>query len=109
MPTGPAVVAPGGGASDDVFGNTPNIPGMGQTVLVQGEAGIGKSLLCYQMREQIGDQPHTWLECRCSPYATGTPFRPVIELMEQALTFQTADTPADKLGKLQTGLERGGF
>jgi len=83
--------------------------GMGQTVLVQGEAGIGKSRLCYQLREQLGDQPHTWLECRCSPYTAGTPFRPVIELVEQALTFQPTDPPADKLGKLQIGLERGGF
>jgi tetratricopeptide (TPR) repeat protein len=78
-------------------------------VLVQGEAGIGKSRLCYQLREQLGDQPHTWLECRCSPYTAGTPFRPVIELVEQALAFQAADTPADKLGKLKIGLERGGF
>ena len=85
------------------------VDGVGQTVLVQGEAGIGKSRLCYQLREQLGDQPHTWLECRCSPYTTGTPFRPVIELVEQALAFQAADTAADKLGKLTIGLERGGF
>jgi len=85
------------------------VEGMGQTVLVQGDAGIGKSRLCYQLRAQLGDQPHTWLECRCSPYTTSTPFRPVIELVEQALTFQSTDTPAEKLGKLQVGLERGGF
>jgi class 3 adenylate cyclase len=84
------------------------VEGMGQTVLVQGEAGIGKSRLCYQLRAQLGDQPHTWLECRCSPYTTGTPFRPVIELVEQVLAFQPTDTTADKLGKLQIGLERGG-
>jgi len=85
------------------------VEGMGQTVLVQGDAGIGKSRLCYQSREQLSHQPHTWLECRCSPYTTGTPFRPVIELIEQALAFQPADTPADKLGKLQVSLEREGF
>src|SRR5215470_13628229 len=75
----------------------------------QGDAGIGKSRLCYQLREQLAGQPHTWLECRCSPYTTGTPFRPVIELVEQALVFLVTDTPADKLGKLQIGLGRGGF
>jgi class 3 adenylate cyclase/tetratricopeptide (TPR) repeat protein len=85
------------------------VEGMGQVVLVQGDAGIGKSRLCYQSRKQLGQQPHTWLECRCSPYTTGTPFRSVIELVEQALVFQPADTPADKLGKLQVSLERGGF
>jgi class 3 adenylate cyclase/predicted ATPase len=85
------------------------VEGMGQTVLVQGEAGIGKSRLCYQLREQLSDQPHTWLECRCSSYTAGTPFRPLIELVEQALTFQPTDTPAGKLGKLTLGLEPGGF
>src|SRR5215472_16940332 len=85
------------------------VEGMGQAVLVQGDAGIGKSRLCYQSRKQLGDQPHTWLECRCSPYTTGTPFRPVIELVEQALTFQPTDTPTDRLGKLQAGLARAGF
>src|SRR5215468_10650201 len=85
------------------------IEGIGQTVLVQGEAGIGKSRLCYQLREQLSDQPHTWLECRCSPYTSGTPFRPVIELVEQALTFQPTDAPDNRLAKLRIGLERGGF
>jgi class 3 adenylate cyclase/tetratricopeptide (TPR) repeat protein len=85
------------------------VEGMGQTVLVQGEAGIGKSRLCYQLREQLSEQPHTWLECRCSPYTTGTPFRPIIELIEQALTFGPGDTPADKLDKLKMGLDGGGF
>src|SRR5262249_1605533 len=82
--------------------------GMGRAMLVQGDAGIGKSRLCCQLREQLAGQPHTWLECRCSPYTTGTPFRPVIELVEQALAFLVTDTPADKLGKLQIGLGRGG-
>ena len=85
------------------------VEGMGQKVLVQGEAGIGKSRLCYQLREQLAAQPHTWLECRCSPYSAGTPFRPVIELVEQGLAFQPTDTPADKLAKLGVGLGLDGF
>jgi len=85
------------------------VEGLGQTVLVQGEAGLGKSRLCYQLREQLSGQPHTWLECRCSPYTSGTAFRPVTELVEQALAFQPTDTPAEKLAKLGTGLARGGF
>ncbi len=85
------------------------VEGLGQTVLVQGEAGLGKSRLCYQLREQLSGEPHTWLECRCSPYTSGTAFRPVIELVEQALAFQPTDTPAEKLAKLGTGLARGGF
>jgi class 3 adenylate cyclase/tetratricopeptide (TPR) repeat protein len=85
------------------------VEGMGHTVLVQGEAGLGKSRLCATLREQLSAEPHTWLECRCSPYTSGTAFRPVIELVEQALTFQPTDSPAEKLVKLSLGLERGGF
>jgi class 3 adenylate cyclase/tetratricopeptide (TPR) repeat protein len=85
------------------------VEGQGQTVLVQGEAGLGKSRLCYELRERLTGEPHTWLECRCSPYTSGTAFRPVIELVEQALSFQAADTPAEKLAKLGAGLLRGGF
>src|SRR5262249_52391798 len=82
---------------------------MGQTVLVQGEAGIGKSRLCHQLREQLSGEPHMWLECRCSPYTSATAFRPVIELVEQVLAFQPTDTPAEKMGKLGTSLARSGL
>jgi class 3 adenylate cyclase/tetratricopeptide (TPR) repeat protein len=85
------------------------VEGMGQTVLVQGEPGVGKSRLCYELRKLLARGPHTWLECRCSPYTSGTAFRPIIELVQQALSFQPADTPADKLEKLTEALERGGF
>ena len=83
--------------------------GIGQTVLVQGEAGLGKSRLCYELRQQLAGERDTWLECRCSPYTAGTAFRPIVELVEQALAFQPADTSAEKLGKLGAGLARGGF
>jgi class 3 adenylate cyclase/tetratricopeptide (TPR) repeat protein len=85
------------------------VEGAGQTVLVQGEAGLGKSRLCYELRAQLAGERHTWLECRCSPYTAGTAFHPVIELVEQALAFQPIDTPAQRLAKLEGGLRRAGF
>ena len=85
------------------------VDGLGQAVLVQGEAGIGKSRLCYELRQHLSGEPHTWLECRCSPYTAGTAFRPVTELVDQALGFQATDSPAEKLGKLAAGLARSGL
>jgi class 3 adenylate cyclase/predicted ATPase len=85
------------------------VEGRGQTLLVSGEAGLGKSRLCYELRTHLGAEPHTWLECRCSPYTEATAFRPVIELVEQALAFEPRDTPAERLGKLATGLARSAF
>ena len=42
--------------------------GEGQTVLILGEAGIGKSRLSAWLAEQVADTPHTRLRYHCSPY-----------------------------------------
>jgi class 3 adenylate cyclase/tetratricopeptide (TPR) repeat protein len=75
--------------------------GEGQNVLVVGEAGVGKSRLVYQLRERLAAVPHTWLECRASPYTEGTPFHPVIDLVQQGLAFAPEDTAAEKIEKVE--------
>jgi class 3 adenylate cyclase len=80
------------------------IDATGQTVLVIGEPGIGKSRLAHELRERLAAEPHTWLECRATPYTTGTAFHPVIELVEQGLLLEPGDTPAEKLAKIERGL-----
>src|SRR6266571_3275432 len=42
--------------------------GMGQVVLLSGEAGIGKSRLVQVLKERVTKEDHIWIECRCSPY-----------------------------------------
>ena len=42
--------------------------GMGQVVLLRGEAGIGKSRLVQVLKEHVADAGHAWLECQGSPY-----------------------------------------
>jgi class 3 adenylate cyclase/predicted ATPase len=76
----------------------------GQTVVVLGEAGIGKSRLVYQFHQHLTAVPHTWLECGATPYTEGTPFHPVIALVSQGLTLTPGDTAAEQLGKLESGL-----
>ncbi len=83
--------------------------GEGQTVLVSGEAGLGKSRLLQAFREQLAETPHGWLECRCSPYTQGSAFHPLIELMEQGLGIQAGDDPETKLARLEAGLAAAGF
>src|SRR5215470_238454 len=75
--------------------------GAGETVLVVGEAGVGKSRLVYQLRERLAGVAHTWLECRATPYTEGTPFHPVIEVVQQGLAFAPEDTAAEKIGKVE--------
>ena len=42
--------------------------GLGQVVLLSGEAGIGKSRLVQVLQEHVAAEPYTRLEWRCSPY-----------------------------------------
>ncbi|MEN8181687.1 MAG: AAA family ATPase [Myxococcota bacterium] len=83
--------------------------GEGQAVLISGEAGLGKSRLLLALREQLVEQAHGWLECRCSPYTQGSAFHPLIELMERGLGFQGGDEPEAKLARLENGIAATGL
>ena len=78
--------------------------GHGQNVLVVGEAGVGKSRLGFEFRQRLTAEPHTWLECRGTPYTQATPFFPVIDLVGQGLAFAPEDAVSEKVAKLEGGL-----
>src|SRR5215831_2730795 len=78
--------------------------GMGQVVLISGEAGIGKSRLVQVIKAHLADTPHTCWECYGSPYYQHTAFYPLIELWERAMSVQRAESPAAKLAKLEDAL-----
>jgi class 3 adenylate cyclase len=75
--------------------------GLGQVVLLSGEAGIGKSRLVQVLKEHVAGEPHFRWECRCSPYYQNSPLYPVIDLIQRALQFQRDDPPETKLGRLE--------
>jgi TOMM system kinase/cyclase fusion protein len=78
--------------------------GMGQVVLLSGEAGIGKSRLVQMFKERVAHEPHTRMEYRCSPYYQHSAFYPIIDFFERTLGFDRHDRPADRLMKLQAAL-----
>jgi class 3 adenylate cyclase len=83
--------------------------GHGQVVLLDGEPGMGKSRLVQVLRERVGDEPHTRLECRCTPYHENSAFHPVREFLEAGLHFGPDDTPDVKIAKLERALRPTGF
>jgi predicted ATPase len=78
-------------------------------VLVCGEAGIGKSRLVQAFRGRIADRPHTWLECRGSPFSQDSAFYPVLEAQRLRLGLTIEMAAAEKLACLEAGLAAAGF
>ena len=78
--------------------------GLGQVVLISGEAGIGKSSLMAALRAQLGHTGTPRLTFRCSPYHRNSTLYPVIVYLEQLLRFVHDDTSTMKLDKLEQGL-----
>jgi predicted ATPase/class 3 adenylate cyclase len=79
--------------------------GLGQVVLISGEAGIGKSALVEKLRAQVRAEGLPRITYRCSPYHTTSALSPVITHIERLLQFAPDDLPATKLSKLEAGLQ----
>ncbi len=77
--------------------------GLGQVVLLSGEAGIGKSRLVQVLTAQVATEPQAWLTpCQCSPYYQNSALYPMIDLLERvALRFDREESHQQKLGKLE--------
>jgi class 3 adenylate cyclase/tetratricopeptide (TPR) repeat protein len=79
--------------------------GLGQVVLLGGEAGIGKSRLVHVLAEQVVAEGAPWLMLRCSPYHTNSAFYPVIEHLQRLLQWHRHETPVTRLATLEQALQ----
>src|SRR5262249_38776465 len=94
--------------------------GMGQVVLLVGDAGLGKSRLVRELRREVEKAetssdsasrltPPASVELRCSPYYRNTGFYPAVSYFERLLGFGRDDAPGQRLDKLVRHLDRYGL
>ena len=77
------------------------LAGERQTLLLVGEAGIGKSRLVREFRQSLDAAGHRSLECRCAAEHTGSAFQPLIDVLRRRLQIQAGDEPALQLARLR--------
>ena len=83
--------------------------GRGGTLLLGGEAGIGKSRLVESLAERAESEGWRWLEGSGSPFFRNTAFHSLGMLLEHALGFGRNDSETVRLTTLTETLERHGF
>ncbi len=80
--------------------------GQGAALLVRGEAGIGKSRLLYQVRQDILGDETLVLDCYCSPLTEATALAPLTDMLHEQLRHWAPSAgdggPARKLQMLAT-------
>jgi class 3 adenylate cyclase/predicted ATPase len=77
--------------------------GAGQVVMLNGEAGIGKSRLVQILKEHVAEGTYARVECYCSPYYQNSAFYPLIDHLQRLLQFNREDSSEEKLRKLERG------
>ncbi|CAN5301249.1 adenylate/guanylate cyclase domain-containing protein [soil metagenome] len=82
--------------------------GAGQVVLLEGEAGIGKSRLVLALKEALQEVPHYRLECHGSSHHPNTAFHPLVDLLHREIGLDRADPSEARLAKLERELTRQG-
>ncbi len=83
--------------------------GLGQGVLIAGEAGIGKSRLVRALAERGAAEAATWLVAQGSKYSQNTPLSPILPLLSRAIIPKRADleegSVEEKLRRLEEVLD----
>jgi predicted ATPase len=83
--------------------------GEGQTVLIIGEPGIGKSGLVAEFHERIRDFPHIWLESAGEQFFENTPFHAIIETLSRWLASQGGANIEEQFKQLEQALASAGL
>jgi predicted ATPase/serine/threonine protein kinase len=79
--------------------------GHGTSLLLRGEAGIGKSRLIRELRQRLASEPHTRLLGQCWAQFRTSAFHPIIEMFQHLFQLPPADELARRPQALEEPLE----
>lgn len=80
-----------------------------RVALIEGEPGVGKSVLLDRFQERLGRTPHIWLHCSCSDYPGEGGLSPVLTLVGDNLGFHQAMTAAERAQRIDRELANRGL
>src|SRR5262245_50375807 len=83
--------------------------GQGQLVALMGEAGIGKSRILFQFRQELAGEAATYLQGHCLSYGSSSPYHPFLEILRVALHLTEFDTPTTMADRVRRALEEVGI
>ena len=74
--------------------------GNGQVVGIVGEAGVGKSRILLEMRNELPTGEYTYLEGRCLHYGVGMVYLPIIDILKSYFEIKEGEHDKDINNKL---------
>lgn len=80
--------------------------GAAQCILVEGEAGVGKSRIAHAFLGAIAAEPHVVVTYQCSPFHVDSSLWPVVQQLRLAAGLAESDGEAAQLERLHTLLGR---
>lgn len=81
------------------------LSGNGRSIVISGEAGIGKSRLVHAFRETVGgDDDVTWINCSGSAYAENRPLSPWSDVCRALFGIDRGRSPERSLEQLEDTL-----
>ena len=83
--------------------------GAGETLLVRGEPGMGKSRLVEEFRRTLDGEPVHWLALSGAAGAQSSALHPVLALLHGRLGFVREDGPAERFEKIERFAEQFAF
>ncbi len=77
-------------------------------ILLNGEAGIGKSRFTQVFQDSLAPRAYKWIEARCSPYHENSALYPIIQMIRAFCGCARANSPEEQVEMLRESLVAAG-